>query len=175
MKNTNSVANSYSECKESKYTISSMNKTFGKWLSAKREKAGLTQEGLAEAAGVSPSYISALEREEINTKDGKPRQPKVDKVEKIARALGVPVDEARAEAGYAPLSGSRPKIESVKDFIDLIKAAGYDDDDLDFKPGELESMSPQELRNIYNMIVGYIKLTVADSSKAANGRSTYTK
>ena len=37
-------------------------KKFGKRLKECREKAGLTQEALAEKVGCSPTYVSALER-----------------------------------------------------------------------------------------------------------------
>ncbi len=81
---TNSVANSYSECKNNRYTLSM---TFGKWLSGKREAARLTQVQLAERAGISPNYVSALERDEPNARDGSPRRPRLEKVDRLAKAL----------------------------------------------------------------------------------------
>lgn len=80
--------------------------SFGKWLSEKRMAANLTQPELAKRVGFSASYVSALERDEPNARDGSPRRPRVEKVDKLAKALGVPKDEARLAAGYAPLGQS---------------------------------------------------------------------
>lgn len=76
--------------------------SFGKWLVEKRNAAGLTQEELADFVGISESYVSALERDEPNSRDGSPRRLRIDKVDKLARPLRVTVDEARLAAGYAP-------------------------------------------------------------------------
>lgn len=74
--------------------------TFGKWLKMKRLEARLSQGKLARMAGISMNYVSALEGEKPNTKDGKPRQPRPDKVKKLAHSLGVSTDEAMERAGY---------------------------------------------------------------------------
>lgn len=76
------------------------NLTFGKWLASKRKEARLSQPKLAAKAGISVNYVAALELEIPNRKDGRPRQPSAEKVQGIARALGVSVDEAMAKAGY---------------------------------------------------------------------------
>ncbi len=103
MSTTKSVVNLHHECKENLYTFSENIMSFGKWLSEKRIAANLTQEQLASrVSGVSISYISAIEREEPNSRDGSPRRPRVEKVDALARALGADVSEARLAAGYAP-------------------------------------------------------------------------
>lgn len=76
--------------------------TFGKWLVGKRKEAHLTQAQLAERCGISAVYVSALERGEPNARDGSPRRLRQDKVERLAKALGVDVNEALLAAGYAP-------------------------------------------------------------------------
>ncbi len=55
-----------------------------------RQKAGISQEELAHRAGVHRTYISFLERGE--------RNPSVDSLRKIGRALGVPASQLVAEA-----------------------------------------------------------------------------
>jgi transcriptional regulator with XRE-family HTH domain len=92
--------------------------TFGKWLAAKREAVGMTQPQLAKRAGISVSYVSALERDEPNAKDGSPRRPRIEKVDKIAKALGVLIDDAREAAGYAPLD---PKPKTAKEALQAIE------------------------------------------------------
>ena len=51
-------------------------------LRAARFRKKLSQQSLAEAAGLSTSFISMLEREQ--------RSPPLDTLEQLAKALGVP-------------------------------------------------------------------------------------
>lgn len=60
-----------------------LRKKFGKRLQTLRRQAGLTQEQLAEATGISVDFISLVERG-INA-------PSFDNLEKLAKALGVPI------------------------------------------------------------------------------------
>ncbi|MDD2981711.1 MAG: helix-turn-helix transcriptional regulator [Hespellia sp.] len=57
----------------------------GKNIKKCREKAGLTQEKLAEMVGISPNYLSALEREA--------KVPAVDTFVRILNVIGLPLDE----------------------------------------------------------------------------------
>ncbi|MFL5909283.1 MAG: helix-turn-helix domain-containing protein [Gaiellaceae bacterium] len=59
--------------------------TFGDRLKALREGKGMTQEGLARAAGVSVGTVSKLEQKGID--------PSWSTVQKLAGALGVPVGD----------------------------------------------------------------------------------
>lgn len=74
------------------YTNNLIGMTFGQWLVEKRTAARLTQTQLAKKAGISTNYVSALERDEPNAKDGSPRRPRLDKVDAIAKALHVDMD-----------------------------------------------------------------------------------
>jgi transcriptional regulator with XRE-family HTH domain len=58
---------------------------FGKRVQTLRLKAGVTQEQLADAAGLTVESISNIERGIYG--------PKFDNLEKIAKLLGVPVKE----------------------------------------------------------------------------------
>lgn len=51
-----------------------------------RERKGLSQRALAERVGVTPAYITMLER-------GARKNPTVDTLKRIAKALGVSVGE----------------------------------------------------------------------------------
>lgn len=117
---TDSVHQKHSECKENVYTF---RMSFGKWLVQARERAGLTQRELAQRAGISTTYVSGLEREEPSARDGSPRRPRVEKIDALARALGIQRDEARLAAGYAP----------AKPFT---------------KPATIEELAPKFLLNI---------------------------
>ena len=68
---------------------------FGALLGRRRRAAGLTQEGLAERAGLSARGVSDLER-------GARRAPQRETVRRLARALGLrPAGAAALEAGAA--------------------------------------------------------------------------
>ena len=82
--------------------MTSTDSPFGSLLRRLRTAAGLTQEELAERAGISPRAISALER-------GDRRAPRRDTVERLAEALVLSSGErgrfaaaARGGLGFAP-------------------------------------------------------------------------
>src|SRR3954447_25276566 len=70
--------------------------TFGALLRRQRLRAGLTQEGLAERAGLSPRGVIHLERGT--------RRPYPDTVQRLATALGLAPEERAvlADAAYLP-------------------------------------------------------------------------
>jgi len=55
-------------------------------IAALREAKAMTQRELAAKVGVTPGYLALLEL-------GKRKNPSLDVVKKLARALGVPVGE----------------------------------------------------------------------------------
>ena len=59
--------------------------TTGQRIKAARKKAGVTQEELGKKLGVSPSFVAQYET-------GK-RNPKIETLQNLANALGVPVQE----------------------------------------------------------------------------------
>lgn len=64
--------------------MGSINVRFGKKVREERLKLGLSQEALAEKAGVHRTYIGMIERAEKNIT--------LENIEKIAKALGVPIE-----------------------------------------------------------------------------------
>jgi transcriptional regulator with XRE-family HTH domain len=106
-----------------------MQRDFGHWLIQKRRAAGLTQRELALKVSISKSYVSALERSKMLAVAGKPVRPKLEKVDALAKALGVPVAEARLAAGYAPPDdASAPAIDRrlLAHFRELPENAQHD-------------------------------------------------
>lgn len=75
--------------------------TFGEWLRKKRVEKHLSGVQLERLSGVSRQYISNLERNLTSDFTGKIVQPSVEKVDALAKGLGVSVAEARQAAGYA--------------------------------------------------------------------------
>lgn len=63
--------------------------TFGKVLRERRTARALTQEQLAEAAGIHPKYVGMLERGL--------RQPALDVLLRLGQALGLPPGELVTE------------------------------------------------------------------------------
>ena len=57
-----------------------LQRKFGRVVRRRREEAGLSQEALAEAAGLHRTYISLLERGQ--------RQPQLETIRALARGLG---------------------------------------------------------------------------------------
>lgn len=59
--------------------------TFGQSIRQHRKRAGLTQAGLAGAAGLTATFVAMLERDE--------KSASLDSARRIARALGAGLDE----------------------------------------------------------------------------------
>ena len=76
--------------------------TFGDWLRKKRTEKGLSGLALETLSGVSRQYISNLERNLRSAYTNELITPSVEKVDALARGLGVSISEARLAAGYAP-------------------------------------------------------------------------
>ncbi|HKQ53503.1 MAG TPA: helix-turn-helix transcriptional regulator [Pyrinomonadaceae bacterium] len=105
-----------------------MQHDFGLWLLEKRRAAGLTQRELARRVSISKSYVSALERNERQPLTGQTVRPKLEKVDALAEALGVPVGEARLAAGYAPPELNTNQIDQrlLNHFRELPENAKHD-------------------------------------------------
>lgn len=99
---------------------------FGVWLKRHRKVLGLTQTEVAERAGVSPSYISTIERQQPHTITGIPVRPERDKIMAIAKAVGGSPDEALVLCGYLPDDEAK-----VPDAIRIIGFDGFTQDDVD--------------------------------------------
>jgi transcriptional regulator with XRE-family HTH domain len=62
-----------------------ISQAFGKRVRALRVEAGLSQEKLAEKAGMHPTYLSDIERGQ--------RNPTLEVISRLAKALGVRIRE----------------------------------------------------------------------------------
>ena len=84
---------------------------FGKALRVRRAELGLSQQDVASRADVSANYLSLLENDH--------RQPSIEKLEKLADALHVPVAflVSEAEPLREDLSGDAQAL--MKDLQDL--------------------------------------------------------
>ena len=71
-------------------TATRLARAFGKAVRDERERQGLSQEALGDAAGLDRTYVSGLERAT--------RNPTLATMERIATALGVKLSKLVAEA-----------------------------------------------------------------------------
>lgn len=77
--------------------MSDLAKKFGQVLRRKRERAALSQEALAEKAGLHRNYVGMLERAQ--------GMPTLAVVEKLASALGTTMAKLVGEVERAKVSG----------------------------------------------------------------------
>lgn len=85
-----------------------------------RNKHGLSQRRFAEMCGVSNGYISMLEKGS-NPKTGKNIVPTIDRLQKIARVMGLTVDELLTMADEIDVDISkRPALDGENGPIDDI-------------------------------------------------------
>ena len=90
--------------------------TWGDYLKRSREAAGLTQRELARKSGVGYGSISQYETN-FTGSGTSPIRPGEDVVEKLARALGVPLNEARKKAGYSPIETAQDEFEAFRSYL----------------------------------------------------------
>ncbi len=69
-------------------------KLMGSKMRIERKKLGLTQEELAEKAGITANFLGHIER---GTK-----KARLDTIERLANALGIPVGNLFSEVKYQP-------------------------------------------------------------------------
>jgi transcriptional regulator with XRE-family HTH domain len=70
-----------------------MSNQFGTWLKDKREAAQLSQDALANRAGITKQYVSNLERGQRHSKTGARQKPAIDVVVKLCYELSVSTEE----------------------------------------------------------------------------------
>lgn len=110
---------------------------FGEWVFELRTRARLSQEELGNAAKITKSYVSVIERNLPNPKTGALPNPRRGVVERIADALGAPREEALRAAGLAPLSENAPS-EKLVSTHSLTGELQY------MSEGALETLSPDQ-------------------------------
>lgn len=95
--------------------------TFGEKLQALRQKAGMSQDALAEKLNVSRQAVSRWERDET--------MPETDKVIALADLFGVTTDYLLRQRPEAKQEPPRQERRSGRDFIEraayLAKTKGY--------------------------------------------------
>jgi transcriptional regulator with XRE-family HTH domain len=95
--------------------------TFGEKLQGLRQKAGMSQDGLAEKLNVSRQAVSRWERDET--------MPEVEKIVALADLFGVTTDYLLRPEKSTPVKEAEVKTEHKTDWVDklthLAKTQGY--------------------------------------------------
>lgn len=79
---------------------------FSDWLRNQLKNQGISNAELARRVGVSPTHIGNLVRNHSPNKKSGEAGASVELIDKIAKALGAPIAEARLAAGFAPPIGT---------------------------------------------------------------------
>ena len=90
--------------------------TFGDTVREARMREKITLRKFAEMVGVSPTYISQIERDEYDP-------PSVERIEKIAQILKLDVDEMIALAKRTPTSLGAALNKHPKQVADFLRLA----------------------------------------------------
>lgn len=120
-----------------KFNFTEVNETFGQWLRLMRKQRGFSQDTLAERAHTSKSNISLIEADKI-------AQPRFDKLEKIAKALGISKEQIREE--YARRSVARDNL------FELNGGDEFEDVELDTLFHNVKRLSPKKREALKRII-----------------------
>lgn len=96
-------------------------KEIGHRIALLRQKAGRTQEKMAEDIGADASYVARIETGQ--------RQPSIEILDRIANSLGVPLGHlfGAQGSGFKLTSGEKAWSRQAKRLNDLIEKLGSDD------------------------------------------------
>ena len=100
-------------------------------MSKRREELGITLDVLEERTKIKKQHLSVLERAAPHSLTGKAVTPKRPTVEKIARGLESPIEDALEAAGYVSQNNSNIETldldENVR--VQLLNAKNYSEED----------------------------------------------
>jgi transcriptional regulator with XRE-family HTH domain len=125
--------------------------TFGNWLKEKRTERRISGTELEKLSGMSRQYISNLERNVLSDTTQRPIRPSEETVTKLAKALGVPVDEARLAAGYAPSNLQAGKPRTLEELLDRLEQLGVENF-ISIEHDSLQNASPDDLQKILDAV-----------------------
>lgn len=90
--------------------------TFGRTIRTARMRVKITLRKFAEMVGVSPTYISQIERDEYDP-------PSIERIEKIAEILCLDADELSALAKRTPVDLEMAFHKHPKQIADFLRTA----------------------------------------------------
>lgn len=103
------------------YTYRQMILTFGQWLSTEMQARFWDEPEMARRAGITKQAVNALVNDKVN-------EPKAATLARIAKALGVPLEEVLVAAGIITAKPDKdPRVERAAYLLET----GLDDDQID--------------------------------------------
>jgi transcriptional regulator with XRE-family HTH domain len=107
-------------------TATNGQETLGKLITSRLLELGWSNAELARRTGFSTTYIGNLARDVApGTKTGKPKRIPDETVERIARALNIPIDRARTAAGLSKKERHTPQtVEQALDASSYFELRG---------------------------------------------------
>lgn len=125
--------------------------SFARWMSGRRKELGITLDILEEKTGIKKQHLSVLERAAPHSLTGKAVIPKRPTVQKIAKGLQSPVDEALAAAGYMAQTQSGNSYE----ILDGIK--------LTFDEKKIPKKEQQKILDLVRVLAAGVKATETEN------------
>jgi transcriptional regulator with XRE-family HTH domain len=111
--------------------------TLGQLIKRERETRGWSQRTLAVRAGVSNNFISQLEKNYSPSAKDKVARPSIGKIDRVAKALGLPIPKLRLlaakTAGYLSPERSNPD--------------GFDESEFALMYQDVAKLTPQQKRD----------------------------
>lgn len=107
-----------------------MGQTFREYLREQMDKQGISSAELARRSGATPQNISRILTDKPHPLSGALPKVRPETVERFAKALNIPIDEARLAAGYAPHDSADLSLNIADDIrISLLHGKDYTEED----------------------------------------------
>lgn len=123
-----------------------MAETFGQWLERKRNAAGLNQTELAARSRVTKATISLYEQDRVE-------QPRPKQLVKIAKALGVSIEEIRDAASQ------RSKPQNLEQLLEILEHLGVENLHLS-DHDRFRTATPDELQEVLDAVQLAVAVTL---------------
>lgn len=131
----------------------------GAFIRERRIQLDLSQRELAERAGISHSYIANLERG-FDYSTGRRNRPTVEKLEQIARGLGVPADQllrlSMQRRGSLVPTPDEPRYPPTPSEQSIMRLAEEEGIVFPFDAPGFWTRSPHERRHTFRYLEGLI-------------------
>lgn len=160
----NNLQDNVHDCQESIYNRPMAlydAEAFGRWLEEQfRNSKYKSHSELADVAGLKRSTVSALIGAKPQTATNKPSQPRAETVIKIAKALGVDLNEALLLAGHAPLTQSETKKPSnLPELLAALDGLGIAVDWATIK-NNFENYTPDDFEELKEQIAANVGIKI---------------
>jgi transcriptional regulator with XRE-family HTH domain len=140
---------------------------FASWLKDGFDKSPIkTYTELASAVGSNKATISRLINGSAQTLTERPSQPRPELVIKLARTLGLPVNQGLTLAGHSPIDeGASSKPKNLGEFLAALEALGIEQFQFATKPGALDDYTEDDFEELLERIKADVDITLRRKKK----------